>query len=279
MPSPSRHPSELPLPALPLRRGRQGFFLACLIVLGGTYVLLILAMLVADMAFTTPGEILRALDDRDTLYAIKLSLISCTITSVLALWVAVPIGYLMARYQFRGKAFLDTILDIPIVLPPLVVGVSLLILFRFRPFVWVDRYVTYEIPGLILAQFMVAAAFAVRTMRVTFEQINPRTEQVALTLGCTRQQAFWMVLIPQCRQGMMTAITLAWARSLGEFGPVLVFAGANPMRTEVLPTTVFLRMQAGDLTGMLAVSLIMIITSMVVLVLARIFGLRTNGVI
>ena len=209
-------------------------------------------------------------------YSIRLSLISCSLTALISLWVAVPIGYLMSRHKFRGHNLVDAILDIPIVLPPLVIGLSLLILFMtpFGKAIESVVDVTYAIPGVILAQFMVACAFAVRTMRVTFDQIPTRYERVALTLGCNLRQAFWMVLMPQTRRGLVAAGTVAWARSLGEFGPILVFAGATPHRTEVLPTTVFLEMQAGKTEGMLAVSIIMIALAAMVLIVARILGLR-----
>ncbi len=216
----------------------------------------------------------RALVSPEIRYAIVLSLVSCTISTILSLWVAIPIGYVMSRFSFPGKAVIDTILDIPIVLPPLVVGISLLVLFNFPPFSWLSSYVVYEIPAVILAQFMVAAAFAVRTMRVTFDRIPQRFENVALTLGCNRNKAFWMVIMPQARYGLLAAATLAWARSLGEFGPILVFAGSTRMRTEVLPTSVFLELQAGSLKGMLAISLLMIFTAAVVLITARLFGMK-----
>src|SRR6185503_17625693 len=163
---------------------------------------------------------------------------------------------LLSRYEFRGKSLVDTILDIPIVLPPLVIGLSLLILFQVKiagqtldDWLRVQFHfpVTFAIPSVILAQFSVACAFAVRTMRVTFEQINPRNEQVALTLGCTRSQAFWSVVLPEARRGILTAATLAWARSLGEFGPILIFSGATRMKTEVLSTTGFLELSIGNL--------------------------------
>ena len=127
---------------------------------------------------------------------------------------------------------------------------------------------------MVLAQFMVACAFAVRTMRVSFDQIPVRFEQVALTLGCNRSQAFWQVVFPQSRRGLLAAGTLAWARSLGEFGPILVFAGSTRMRTEVLPTSVYLEMQSGDLKGMLSVSILMIALSAAVLILARALGMQ-----
>lgn len=134
--------------------------------------------------------------------------------------------------------------------------------------------VTYEIPAVILAQFMVACAFAIRTMRVAFDQIDARYENVALVLGCSRSQAFWNVVFPQARRGMMAAGTLAWARSLGEFGPILIFAGATRLKTEVLPTTVFLEFQTGEYEGAVAASLVIIGLAFVVLVLTRLLGLR-----
>jgi molybdate transport system permease protein len=245
-------------------------------VISSVYLFLIVAMLVADASYTSPGHLLRALDSREIRYAIKLSLISCSLTTLLSLWVAIPIGYLMSRYQFWGKTLVDAILDIPIVLPPLVIGLSLLILFQTSFGRFIENYVTvtYAIPSVILAQFMVACAFAVRTMRVTFDQIPQRRERVALTLGCNASQAFWMVVFPEAKRGMLTAATLAWARSLGEFGPILVFSGATRMKTEVLPTTVFLELSVGNIEAAVAVSLIMVAAAVAVLVVARVYGLR-----
>jgi molybdate transport system permease protein len=251
-------------------------------LLGSTYVLLILAMVVADLSYTTPDRLADALRSPEIRYAIKLSLVSCLATAVLSLWVAVPLGYLLSRTRFWGRPVVETILDIPIVLPPLVIGLSLLILFQTAPGKWVEGRVTYlfgtpvtfGIPAVILAQFAVSCAFAVRTMRVTFDQISPRTEQVALTLGCTRGQAFWMVTLPEAWRGLVSAGTLAWARALGEFGPILIFAGATRMRTEVLSTTVFLELSVGRLEAAIAVSLLMIAVAVAVLLLLRAFGLR-----
>ena len=256
-------------------------FYLCLALLGGTYVALIVAMLAADLFFTAPGELVTALASPEIRYAIRLSLISCTISTLMAMWVAVPLGYLLARTDFPGKAIVDTLLDVPIVLPPLVIGLSLLILFQTEFGRLVQQFVTvtYAVPSVILAQFSVSAAFAVRTMRVTFEQLPPRTEQVARTLGCSRHQAFWRVVLPEARPGLLTAATLAWARALGEFGPILVFAGATRMRTEVLPTTVFLELSVGKIEAAIAVSLLMIVVAAVVLVLTRTFGLRGTGLI
>jgi molybdate transport system permease protein len=248
-------------------------------LIGGSYVALIVSLLAADAAYTSGSDFLGALRNREIRYAIKLSLISCGITAILSVWVAVPLGYLLARTNFWGKRLVDALVDVPIVLPPLVIGLSLLILFQTTPGRLVERVIpiSYAVPGVILAQFAVACAFAVRTMRTTFEQIAPRREKVALTLGCSRSQAFWRIVLPEAWRGVITAGTVAWARALGEFGPVLVFAAATPMRTEVLPTAVFLELSVGNLRAALAVSMLMVLAAIVVLLVVRVYGVGRVG--
>jgi molybdate transport system permease protein len=258
---------------------RDRLFVVALALLGGLYVGLIAALVLADVAFTPPSAVAAAFHDPNVRFAIRLSLLSSTVTTILALWVAVPLGYLLARFHFPGKTLVDVLIDIPVVLPPLVVGVSLLILFRTAAGRWVEGFVpvTYAVPGVILAQFAVAAAFAVRTLRVAFEQIDPRTEAVAQTLGCSRAGAFWRVAVPEARRGVLAAATLTWARAIGEFGPVLVFAGATRMKTEVLPTTVYLELSVGNLETAIAVSLIMVAVAGAVLLIVRWAGSGAGG--
>lgn len=255
----------------------RGFWLA-LAVLGGGYVLLVAALLTADVLYTTPGRVREVLGEPYIRAAVRLSLLSATVSTVLAMWVAVPLGYLLSRADFPGKWLVEGLVDVPIVLPPLVVGLSLLILFQSAPGRAVERVfpVTYQVPAVILAQFTVVTAFAVRTMRVTFDGIDPRAERVALTLGCSRAGAFARVTLPAARRGILAAATLAWARAFGEFGPVQVFAGATPERTVVLPTAVFLEAQVGRLDKALAVSLVMVAVAAGVLVVMRLLGLRAD---
>ena len=245
--------------------------------------LLILLLLAADLRFTSFAHFQAALLKPEIQAAFRLTLITCTIAAVLSLWIATPLGYLLSRFQFPGRWLIDTIVDIPIVLPPLVLGLSLLILFHL-PFgdwkleTWLREDlkfpVTYSWPAVVLAQFSVSCAFAVRTMRVTFDQINPRAEDVARTLGCNRGQAFVHVALPQAWRGMIAAGTIAWARALGEFGPILVFAGSTRFRTEVLSTSVFLELSIGQLDAAVAVSLLMVVMAVVVLLVLR--GLGTG---
>ena len=293
---------------LPLHWDRS-FWLA-MSLFGGLYVALIIAMLVADFQFANWSDIRQLLADERVRYSIWLSLISCTLSALLSIWIAVPTGYVLARLgrdaierrfdagapvarlAMGGRYLIDTLLDIPIVLPPLVVGISLLVLMQTGLGRWADdntarffsaigypgiRGITYEIPAVILAQFTVAAAFAVRTMRDTFEQINERPERVACTLGASRFRAFADVALPQAWRGTVAAFTLAWARSLGEFGPILIFAGTARMKTEVLSTTVYLNFQFGNLRGAVVASLILVTLAIIVLILTRIVMLGGNG--
>jgi molybdate transport system permease protein len=305
---PNGTPAGLPPPAAHVV-GSDVPFKAIMFIIASTYVIMLAGMLIADFAYLATSDgadripvpaslwmhrpllqkyglewaqpvarpfltILAALSKEEIQYSVKLTLLSCFFTAILSLLVAVPIGYLLSRTDFRSKGLIDAILDIPIVLPPLIVGLSLLIMFKFLPFSLVRGFVVFKIPAVVLAQFMVSAAFAIRVMRSTFDQINPRVEQVALTLGCTQSQAFGMVVLPQAGPGMLTAGTLAWARAMGEFGPLLIFAGATRMKTEVLSTTVFLELSIGNLEAAVAVSLIMIFAAVMVMVVLRLWGTR-----
>lgn len=263
---------------------RDWLFLGVLAAIASAYLGLVVCLVVADVLYSSPRAFADAFATPEIRYALMLSLTTSTVSAVLSVWIATPIGYLMSRglrpseggrdgrAHRWGYALVDAVLDIPIVLPPLVVGVSLLILFRFPPFAWLSDWVVYEVPAIVLAQSVVACAFAIRTMRATFQQIPVRQEQVAMTLGASRSAAFWTVLLPQARPGLLTAATISWARALGEFGPILIFASSTRMRTEVLPTTVYLEMQAGNLQSALAVSVLMIGLSVLVLVATRLIG-------
>ena len=174
----------------------RGFIVVFSLILA-IYALFILLLIVADLAYVGRGgpdqtgwpfvqALLAAFQSPEIRSAMVLTMISCTITAILAVFVAVPAGYLLSRYRFPGDRFIDALLDIPIVLPPLVVGLSLLILFQFLPR-GLREAVVYKRPAVVLAQFAVACAFAVRIMRAAFDQTDRRCAQVAQTLGCSRR--------------------------------------------------------------------------------------------
>jgi molybdate transport system permease protein len=269
----------------PLRRRSDGPFYLVMGGISACFIVLIVLLLAADIAFTTWDDFKATFVKPEIQAALRLTLLSCTLAAVMSVWVGTPLGYILARYRFTGRWIVDTLVDIPIVLPPLVLGISLLILFHTRLGEWtLEKWltshafpVTYHWPAVVLAQFSVACAFAVRTMRVTFEQIDPRPEQVARTLGCTRGRAFLDVALPQAWRGIVAALTISWARALGEFGPIMVFAGSTRMRTEVLSTSVFLELSIGNLNAAVAVSLLMVAMAAVVLLILRVLGTGINA--
>lgn len=282
--------SKRPLRRSQLRRLRDVVFFLTMGGLSASFVLLIVLLLAADALFTSPAEFWAALRKPEIQAAFRLTLSSCTLAALLSLWVATPLGYILARYKFPGRSLIDTIVDIPIVLPPLVLGLSLLIVFH-QPFPfsetifgesgwlldeWIREHlgvpVSYSWRAVVLSQFAVACAFAVRTMRVTFDQIDSRPEDIARTLGASRGQAFFQIALPQAWRGMLAAGTIAWARALGEFGPILVFAGSTRFKTEVLSTTVYLELSMGKLDAAVAVSLLMVAMAIAVLMLLRCLG-------
>src|SRR4051812_20575475 len=258
------------------RRPRLSAFWLGLALVAGLYLAFLLALLGAMATYTSPHHLWEALQTREIRYSIGLSFVSCTASALLALLLAVPVGYLLGRGRFPGKPMLDALLDIPIVLPPMVVGLCLLIFFQSPAGRIIERAVpfTYSVAGVVLAQFVIGAAFAVRTMRGVFDHLSSRPEDVAMTLGCSRGQAVWLVTLPAARRGMFAAFSIAWARSLGEFGPILVFAGATRMKTEVLPTSVFIELSVGRLEAAVAVSLLMVALALIVLIAVRITGER-----
>lgn len=250
-----------------------------------SYVGLIVLLVVADIWFVFSQidgtkEVSDILGSPEIKSAVILTFVSCTVTAILSVFIAVPIAYALSRFRFLGRSLIDSILDIPVILPPLVIGLSLLILFNQFPALegggslenWLNKWgveVTNTKIAVVIAQFTVAAAFAVRAMKASFDQINARCEDVAMSLGASRGRAFFDVVLPRSAKGVLAAGTLAWARALGEFGPILVFAGATRGRTEVLSTSVFLEINTGNIKGAVVISLLMIALAMVTILVVR----------
>lgn len=194
--------------------------------------------------------------------SIRLSFVTSTITSVLAIILAVPSAYALSRFRFRGAAVIDTIIDLPIVIPPLIAGVALLIFFRQFPLGrFIEQHVTpvvYTRTGIIVAQFFVASAFSIRAVKAAFDGVNPRFEMVARSLGDGPWRAFRRVALPLARNGIVAGFVMTWARSMGEFGPIMMLAGATPGKTDVLPVSAFLNMSAGHVEASIAIAVLMI---------------------
>jgi molybdate transport system permease protein len=214
---------------------------------------------------------------REVLYAVRLTAITTTITTGIAVLLGIPGGYALSRYKLPFHTLIDTIIDLPIVLPPLVAGIALLIFFQTAAGQWIEAHImpfVYTTQGIILAQFVPAGSFCVRTLKSAFDSVDPRMEQVARTLGCNERQAFFRVTLPLARNGLVAGTVMTWARAAGEFGPILMFCGATRYKTEVLSIAVFLNMSIGKVETALAVTLVLVAMAVVALLTFKKLGGR-----
>ncbi|SFH10413.1 molybdate transport system permease protein [Desulfotomaculum arcticum] len=201
-------------------------------------------------------------------YAVVFTFWTTLLATILAGMVAVPCGFILSRYDFRGKILVDTLIDVPIVLPPLVSGVALLILFGPVLGSTLTRLgldIVFSVRGVIVAQWFIATPFAVKTFKQAFDSIDPRLEKIARTLGYSPAGVFFKVTVPMAQKGLIGGLTMAWARTLGEFGATAMLAGIIRMKTETLSVAIFLNMSIGDMHFAIATSIIMLFISMLLL--------------
>jgi len=248
------------------------FFIVLFLFIG-----MALVMMIADAMYIDKSAFIKVLTSGFVFDALQLSVVTSAITVLIALCFAVPMGYVLSRFRFPGRIFVDTLVDIPIVFPPLVAGLTLLIFFSQTAFgQWVQEGMGIEFvfqpKGIVLCQFVVSASFAIRSIKSAFDDIDRRLEKVALTLGCTQWGSFFRVSLPMASGGIVAGAILTWARAFGIFGPLMIFVGSFRGRTEVLSTTIFLEQSVGNLEVALAVALLMIIIALVALVTIRLVG-------
>lgn len=251
--------------------GRQLFWL-CLVVGLGLAVSLMLAMLAAQIGFAGTSAPLIALGEPDIQHAIKLSLFCATIAAGLAMIVAIPSAYVVARYRFPGRMLLDALLDIPIIISPIAIGITLLLMFRSGPGLWVQDHLmrfVFEVPGIILAQFIISLSLQVRVLKATFEEINPRLEQVARYLGCGPWAAFRRVTLPLARPGLIAAFVLGWGRAIGDYGATVTIAGSVKGKTDTMPISIVLNWSAVRIEAAVALVMVLTLVAFVVLMTVR----------
>lgn len=239
------------------------------------YLFYIVALILADAIYPKLGDLWRAFRSEEMLFAIKLSLITSLTTTFIATIIAIPSAYALSRFRLPFPTLWDTILDMPIVLPPLVAGISILVFFATAPGKFIEssgiRFV-HTVYGIVLAQFTIAAAFGVRACKAAFDDVNPRYEDVARSLGCSRPLAFWKVTLPLAKNGIIAGVIMTWARAMGEFAPIIIVAGATPFKTEVLPIAIFMNLGIGNIEVALAATLILIFIAFLTLLLFKILG-------
>lgn len=228
------------------------------------------------MLFTriTPQALLENLMEESVQQAIGISL-RTTLTSLgLILLLGTPLAYLMGKYQFRGKKALDTLIDLPTVLPPSVAGLALLMTLGRRGLIGgllndQGIEIAFTIYAVMIAQIFVAAPFYVRAAALGFAGIDGEIEQAAQLDGASRWQIFRYVILPLSRFALFSGGMMSWARALGEFGATMIFAGNFPGRTQTMPTAIYLGFER-NLESALTLSVILIVISFFALLLIKI---------
>jgi len=232
----------------------------------GLFVLAVLLLVVADVVYLVghgvgPADFWHTLTSDAVLGGIRLSLVTSGVTLLLVLVFAVPIGYALSRYRFPGRAVLNTVVDAPIVLTPVVIGLSLLAFFGTPVGGWIKSAVERggwtldSAIGIVLCQFLVSVSYCIRATKVSFDAVDRPLEHVALTLGCSRWSAFRRVTLPLARSGLVAGGIIAWARAIGVFGPLMVFVGTSP-RVTVMPTSMWLELNTGNVETSLVIALV-----------------------
>ena len=188
----------------------------------------------------------------------------------------VACAWLLARYEFRGKRLLDTIIDLPFAISPVVVGLALILVWG-RDGWFASTSVIFSVPGMILATIFVSLPFVVREVEPVLREEGIDQEQAAATLGANTFQILRRITLPTIRWGLTYGIILSTARALGEFGAVAIVSGKISGRTETLTLFVEDRFQSLDLAGAYAAALVLALIAVAVLALMTILQRKYRG--
>jgi molybdate transport system permease protein len=242
------------------------------LVAGLTLLFLGLPVAVLIVRSVVDGSLTDALTTPVVLDALLLSLVTTAISIVLTVTFGLPLAWLMARGTFRGSWLVETIVDLPIVLPPAVAGLGLLLVFGRRGLIGdtLGLSIPFTTFAVILAQTFVSAPFFIRSARTGFLNVDQDLEAAARVDGASELQLFRRITAPLAATALAAGLVMAWARALGEFGATIMFAGNIEGRTQTLPLVVYGEFQGGDLDASIAAAAILIVAAFGVLIAVRI---------
>jgi molybdate transport system permease protein len=257
------------------RRRRQLSPSLILLAVGAVaFTLVILVPVLAIFLRIVPSEQLWQIARKPVVVqALRLSLETTALTLALSIGLGTPIAYLLARHRFPGQTFVDSLIELPMVLPPAVAGIGLLMAFGRRglfgpTLASMGISIGFTTAAVVIAQFFVAAPFYVRAARSGFLGVDRELEHVSHTLGVSRWATFWRVTVPVAMPSLLGGAVMCWARALGEFGATVMFAGSFEGRTQTMPLAIYAALE-GDLDAALVLSAILVVVSFAVLLALR----------
>lgn len=242
-------------------------------VLSLPLVAFLIVPLVALLLRLSPAALLAHLVQPQVAQAIALSMATTSITLLITLAIGTPVGYLLGRKEFRGRQMLDTLVDLPMVLPPAVAGIALLLAFGRRGLFGqylddVGITIAFTQSAVVMAQIFVAAPFYVKAAATGFATVDMELEQAAALDGANGWQVFRLISLPLTRTALLGGAVMTWARALGEFGATIIFAGNFPGRTQTMPLAIYLGFEL-DLNIALTLAVILLAASFLVLLVVK----------
>ena len=247
-------------------------------LMGSFLVLFILIPIVNLMLSSDVNSIVANLKDTQVISSIFISVYSALAATLIAVLFGVPLAYILARHDFFGKGFVESIIDIPIVIPHTVSGIALLLVFTSggilgAPLGHLGLVFTNAIPGIIIAMLFVSSSFVVNSAREGFEGVDPRMEKVARTLGFGTMRTFFVISLPLALRSIVVGSILCWARAISEFGAIIILA-YYPLAASTLIYTRFVQFGLSNSTPV-AIILISICLTLFIIVRIIIKGWRS----
>jgi molybdate transport system permease protein len=224
----------------------------------------------------TPAELVAALATSSARTALSLSLVTTVVSLAFTIALGTPLAFILARADFRGRRFVDALVDLPIVVPPAVAGLALLLVFgRFgllgSALGALGIGVSFTTAAVVMAQVFVGSPFYVRAARSGFLAVDRNLEAASATLGMGPLRTFLFVTVPLAAPALVGGAVLSWARALGEFGATIMFAGNLAGVSQTLPLAVYLNLESGDIPIATAISVLMIVLSLITILIVRTF--------
>jgi len=255
-----------------IRFSHSPFFILTGILMLGIVLYLTLPLLA--LFFRTNADLLiESVQSPKVLDALILSLMTTAITTVIILLAGTPAAYIQSRVEYPGKKFVDTCIDLPIVLPPAVAGFALLIMYGRVGLL--GKYLTvyginipFTTTAVIMAQLFVAAPLYIRHAKSLFSHMDLSYEEAAKSLGAGNFRVFRTITLPLAKMGLLSGAILAYARALGEFGATIMFAGNMPGVTQTMPLAIYTSMQS-DMNTAVTISILLIVISLVTMLIVR----------
>ncbi len=222
---------------------------------------------------TSLADLVANLNQTQVIKAINLSLFTSSITTLVTWIVGTPVAYFLAQRQSRFHRVVDTLIDLPTVLPPSVAGVALLMTFGRRgllgPFLTsMGVNIPFTVVAVVLAQTFIAAPFYVKAAAIGFASIDPELKQAAELDGASRWQIFRHITLPLSWMALLSGSVMTWARALGEFGATIIFAGNFPGRTQTMPLAIYIGFEI-DLNIALTLAVILVCFSFLTLIVVK----------